>query len=320
MGNQFCCVSNSKNSEFSSSKTIGQITYKSNNFKLIYFNIEKNKIISLKVNLRILTSLKGISQINSEEGYIYLCGNNNDSILPNLLFGSYLIKLKIKENNIDTQLLINSRSPHYNPSLILNKKYLFVIGGKKQTKCELYNLELNKWKEVRNLPEERYKCSLLIDRNNEYLYCFGGVYTKNKFEGNYSILKLNINKVLYQWERIMINENYNLLYRYSAACFKNNDSNFIYIIGGKNVSFNQKNNNKLLNDVIIYDCFCKVIKSSNIKLQKECKFQNKYGLCFHQNQFFFIDSESNVHFINLETKQSDILQLKEEKNSYLNTV
>ena len=311
MGNQFCCVSNSQNSEFSSSKTIGQITYKSNNFKLIYFNIEKNQIISLKVNLRILTSLKGISQINSEEGYIYLCGNNNDSILPNLLFGSYLIKLKIKENNIDTQLLINYRSPHYNPSLILNKKYLFVIGGKKQTKCELYNLELNKWKEVRNLPEERYKCSLLIDKNEEFLYLFGGICTKdNKIESNKSILRLNINKLLYQWERIMINENFNLLSRYSSACFKTNNSNFIYILGGKSADNND--NNKTLNDIVIYDCFCRIVKSSSIKLKRESCFINKTGIKTNKNQFFFIDDDCNVHLINTATKNAEIKYLHEE--------
>ena len=55
-------------------------------------------------------------------------------------------------------------------SLLIYNNSIFVIGGKNQEKCELYNFELNKWKEVRNLPEERYKCSLIIDRNEEFLY------------------------------------------------------------------------------------------------------------------------------------------------------
>jgi hypothetical protein len=188
---------------------------------------------------------------------------------------------------------------------------ILVIGGKGQVKCELYNLEINKWKEVRNLPEERYKCSLLIDKNEEFLYLFGGICTKdNKIESNKSILRLNINKILYQWERIMINENFNLLSRYSSACFKTNNSNFIYILGGQSADNND--NDKPLNDIVIYDCFCRIVKSCSIKLKKECCFINKTGIKTNKNQFFFIDDDCNVHLINTATKNAEIKYLHED--------
>ena len=83
----------------------------------------------------------------------------------------------------------------------------------------------------------------------------------------------------------MINENFNLLNRYSSACFKTNNSNFIYILGGKSVEKDQKE----LSDVVIYDCFCRIVKNSNIKLKNKSCFVNKTGININKNQFFFID-------------------------------
>ena len=312
MGNQFCCRSHCDTEIFSSTKIMGQIFKKRDKlFSLFFYNIDEDRVSSLSVNLRVLNSLDGISQVNSDDGYIYLCGNNEENISPNLIYGAYLFKLHIVDKKVETHFLINSRSPHYNPSLLINNKMILVIGGKGQIKCELYNLELNKWKEVRNLPEERYKCSLLIDKNEEFLYLFGGICTKdNKVESNKSILRLNINKILYQWERIMINENFNLLSRYSSACFKTNNSNFIYILGGQSADNN--NNEKPLNDIVIYDCFCRIVKASSIKLKKECCFINKTGIKTNKNQFFFIDDDCNVHLINTATKNAEIKYLHED--------
>ena len=313
MGNQFCCRSQCENDILSSTKIMLQLYERSKKcLSLLCYNIDEDRASSLSVNLRVLNSLKGISQVNSEDGFIYLCGNNEDTIKTNLIHGAYLIKLHLIEKRVETNFLINSRCPHYNPSLIINNKLILVIGGKGQIKCELYNLELNKWKEVRNLPEERYKCSLIIDRNEEFLYLFGGISNKNnKIEANYTILRLVVKNILYQWERIMINENFNLLNRYSSACFKTNNSNFIYILGGKSVEKEQKE----LSDVVIYDCFCRIVKNSNIKLKNKSCFVNKTGININKNQFFFIDKNCNVHLINSATKNSEIKNLKE--NSFL---
>jgi hypothetical protein len=315
MGNQFCCSSNFDN-DIQTTKTITQvISYTKQNscFSLFTYNIEENKSKKLDINLRILNSLKGLSQINKGEGIIYLCGNN-ENISPTLFSGSYLFKLEIIDEKVETQILITSRFYHYNPSLLIFNKSIFVIGGKKQEKCELYNFELNKWKEVRNLPEERYKCSLIIDRNEEYLYLFGGIsYKNNKIEGNNTILRLVVKNILYQWERIMINENYNLLNRFSSACFKTNNSNFIYILGGKNVD-EVKNNNNLVNNVVIYDCFCRIVKEANFKLKKECCFINKNAIRINIQQYCFIDKDCNVHLIDFSTKNSEIIYLNNEDN------
>jgi hypothetical protein len=315
MGNQFCCVSQYEN-DIQTTKIITQImSYKNQNnfFTLFLYNIEENKSKKININLRILNSLKGLSQINKGEGIIYLCGNN-EIISPTLVSGSYLFKLEIIDEKVETQILITSRFYHYNPSLLIYNQSIFVIGGKKQEKCELYNFELNKWKEVRNLPEERYKCSLIIDRNEEYLYLFGGIsYKNNKIEGNNTILRLVVKNILYQWERIMINENYNLLNRFSSACFKINNSNFIYILGGKNVD-EVKNNNNLVNNVVIYDCFCRIVKEANFKLKKECCFINKSAMRVNTQQYCFIDKDCNIHLIDFSTKNSEIIYLNTEDN------
>ena len=315
MGNQFCCSSNFDN-DIQTTKTITQvISYTKQNscFSLFTYNIEENKSKKLDINLRILNSLKGLSQINKGEGIIYLCGNN-ENISPTLFSGSYLFKLEIIDEKVETQILITSRFYHYYPSLLIYNNSIFVIGGKNQEKCELYNFELNKWKEVRNLPEERYKCSLIIDRNEEYLYLFGGIsYKNNKIEGNNTILRLVVKNILYQWERIMINENYNLLNRFSSACFKINNSNFIYILGGKNVD-EVKNKNNLVNNVVIYDCFCRIVKEANFKLKKECCFINKNVMRINKQQYCFIDKNCNIHLIDFSTKNSEIIYLNNEDN------
>ena len=315
MGNQFCCSSNFDNDIQTTKKITQVISYTKQNscFSLFTYNIEENKSKKLDINLRILNSLKGLSQINKGEGMIYLCGNN-ENISPTLFSGSYLFKLEIIDEKVETQILITSRFYHYNPSLLIYNQSIFVIGGKKQEKCELYNFELNKWKEVRNLPEERYKCSLIIDRNEEYLYLFGGIsYKNNKIEGNNTILRLVVKNILYQWERIMINENYNLLNRFSSACFKINNSNFIYILGGKNVD-EVKNNNNLVNNVVIYDCFCRIVKEANFKLKKECCFINKSAMRVNTQQYCFIDKDCNIHLIDFSTKNSEIIYLNTEDN------
>ena len=315
MGNQFCCVSQYEN-DIQTTKIITQImSYKNQNnfFTLFLYNIEENKSKKININLRILNSLKGLSQINKGEGIIYLCGNN-EITSPTLVSGSYLFKLEIIDEKVETQILITSRFYHYNPSLLIYNQSIFVIGGKKQEKCELYNFELNKWKEVRNLPEERYKCSLIIDRNEEYLYLFGGIsYKNNKIEGNNTILRLVVKNILYQWERIMKNENYNLLNRFSSACFKINNSNFIYILGGKNVD-EVKNKNNLVNNVVIYDCFCRIVKEANFKLKKECCFINKSAMRVNTQQYCFIDKDCNIHLIDFSTKNSEIIYLNNEDN------
>ena len=321
MGNVFCCSSNYEN-DIQTTKVITQvILYKKqkNLFTVFSYNIEENKPKKINMNLRILNSLKGLSQINKGDGIIYLCGNNK-IISPTIYPGSYLFKLEIIDEKVETQILITSRFYHYYPSLLIYNNSIFVIGGKNQEKCELYNFELNKWKEVRNLPEERYKCSLIIDRNEEFLYLFGGISNKNnKIEANYTILRLVVKNILYQWERIMINENYNLLNRFNSACFQINNSNFIYILGGKNVNEINKNNNNnndnnLLNNVVIYDCFCRIVKEANFKLKKECCFINKNVMRINKQQYCFIDKNCNIHLIDFSTKNSEIIYLNNEDN------
>ena len=111
----------------------------------------------------------------------------------------------------------------------------------------------------------------------------------------------------------MINENYNLLNRFSSACFKINNSNFIYILGGKNVD-EVKNNNNLVNNVVIYDCFCRIVKEANFKLKKECCFINKSAMRVNTQQYCFIDKDCNIHLIDFSTKNSEIIYLNTEDN------
>lgn len=247
-----------------------------------------------------MSSLEGISQISIESS-LYLCGSSKIENSNVQTSGAFLLQIT-NPTLKKVQFLVNSKHSHYKPSLCnYGNNSLVVVGGKQQTKCEVYNIMTNRWKAIQDLPEERYLCALMIDKNEEYLYLFGG-FNQNASMITGSVLRVNLTNYFTQWERIMINENGNLLKRCCMNTFRSSNSNLIYIIGGRDIN----NEHEVYDDVIIYDCFCKIVKSSNMKLKKKMKFINYGCVDVHKVQYYFIDEEGDVIMINSKTHNIEL--------------
>ena len=136
--------------------------------------------------MRIINSLKGMSQISSDNS-LFLCGSNKKNS------SCFLIYLFLEENDIKSNILVNSAYSHYKPILLLVKKdILVVVGGKSQVLCEKYSISLKQWRDMPILPEERYQGNIILNGHNSHLYLFGGT-TNGEF--NESILILNLRSV-----------------------------------------------------------------------------------------------------------------------------
>ena len=67
--------------------------------------------------------------------------------------------------------MINAQHSHVYPSMIhVPNNSILVIGGKRQEKCEQFDINNSKWKYLPELPEERYHCSLIMDTKKKYVF------------------------------------------------------------------------------------------------------------------------------------------------------
>jgi len=273
-------------------------------FQLLSYDIEEERFMKFKIIFPIIKSIEGLNELCIKSKF-YLCGvspkqKNEGSFLFEINLGD-----KIENNELNAQILINSQYPHVYPSLISDKLgQIICIGGKGQTKCELYNFNLNKWYVLPQLPEERYKCTLCIDPKETYLYLFGGLTTTKKKNNNddnennnpdnhYKILKMHLVKQ-FVWEKIKIKNNSKSLIfnRYLAGAFVfNNDEDFIFIIGGED------SNNDCLNDIIRFSIKKSEFESTGTKLDNNAKFIHQYGI-LNEQCYYFIDSLNQIHKIN----------------------
>lgn len=144
-----------------------------------------------------------------------------------------------------------------------------------------------------DLPEERYQASLMTDKEEENLYLFGGYGPENNEDS--SILMINLQTSFSKWEKIELEDDTkSLLLRRNMATMKTGEnSNLIYIIGGKNC-FNEEE----YDDVIIYDTFCRLVQISSMKLKAKTSFMNSTGVNINNIQFYFIDHKGEVIMIN----------------------
>lgn len=269
--------------------------------KYYLYDIEDSSSFSDYLNLRVLSSLKGISQLNHVSG-LFLCGNNSQE--DQSTSGSILIKSSFNSYAPSINILISSINSHINPTLIgFRNDIILVIGGKRETFCECYYIKTNKWKTLARLPNERYHSIAMIDRIEENAYLFGGYDSLTNVYNN-SILRLNLIKKSI-WETIKIKEGLYLLERSSSAMFKGSNSNKIFIIGGKDKSGNSKD------DVIEYDTFCNIINRSDIKLKEAAKFNNPIGININHQLFAFFDKRGNIHTVNLKNHNSDLKLAKD---------
>lgn len=257
---------------------------------LLIVDIEEERIFRSKVSLRIVSSIKGMSQLNIDNS-LYLCGSESESTL-----GAYMINIdNTKSTNSDVKFLVNAQYPHVNPSMIaIPSNSILVIGGKKQIKCEKFDITNSKWKYIPELPEERYKCNLFIDANSKYVYLFGG-FCSELGRNCDDILRMKLDTQMI-WERISIREGAELLSKTSSGIIRDKDeekkSKVVYILGGKD---NQK---ELCDSIVEFDMKKRKARRIKTQLKYKAKFVNQMGVNVDKNTYVIIDKKGNIHTMN----------------------
>ena len=290
-------INNNENSNEKNLKKKQILNNEKGQFQLLCYDIEEDLFTAFIINFPIIKSIEGLSELYIKPNFFYLCGISPKKKNE----GSFLFQIKINsaiDEELNAKILINSQSPHVYPSLISDEKgQIICVGGKGQTQCELFNLFLNKWYVLPQLPEERYKCNLCIEPKKVYLYLFGGINTKKKKNDNevieYSILRMDLIKQLV-WEKIIIkNDSKNInINRHSAAFFTFlHDEDFIFLIGGED------SQNKYLDNIIRYSINKNTFELTGTKLDKKAKFVNQYGIIRDEQTYYFIDSLNQIHLI-----------------------
>lgn len=268
---------------------------------LIMIDCEDEIIFDKEANLRVISDLKGYSQINYNNS-LYLCGSNNE------LISSFLLHIDLSKTS-DIEILINSQFPHIYPSLLVieghilgqnnndNKQTeskrlcILVVGGLKQIGCESYDISSSKWTIMPELPEERYHCTLMPNQQNTHVYLFGGFDIQSDSNAS-TILRLNISVPLV-WEKLLIKENAELLSRNSCACIFNKSNNTFIVIGGVN------NAKEISDQIIEFDPIKRSANQLGTKLHFKAKFKNQSGYEISPNEYSLIDSNGSLHKINL---------------------
>ena len=257
---------------------------------LLIVDIEEERIFRSKVSLRIVSSIKGMSQLNIDNS-LYLCGSESESTL-----GAYMINIdNTKSTNSDVKFLVNAQYPHVNPSMLaIPSNSILAIGGKKQIKCEKFDITNSKWKYIPELPEERYKCNLFIDANSKYVYLFGG-FCSELGRNCDDILRMKLDTQMI-WERISIREGAELLSKTSSGIIRDKDeekkSKVVYILGGKD---NQK---ELCDSIVEFDMKKRKARRIKTQLKYKAKFVNQMGVNVDKNTYVLIDKKGNIHTMN----------------------
>jgi hypothetical protein len=187
-----------------------------------------------------------------------------------------------------TTFLINSKSYHYGPTLVTAKgESILVIGGQNTKTCEIYSTNTNKWKNLPDLPEYRFKASAITDDATETVYLFGG-YNLDTKVNCCSVLRLNL-KTNYTWDTVIVKSGSELLTKHSSGIVKL--GNTIYLFGGVN------NTNRTTDEIIEYDINSRYPIVSRRKLDKEASFIQTTGVDLNKSVFFLFDEDFFVHKI-----------------------
>ena len=292
-------------------------THSSTIFTLTTYT-SNTSITKTEINLRILSSLSGISQLTHKNN-LYLCGSPLSSST-----GASLLTIDSSKSLTNPQLhfLINSKLPHYKPSLIMlpNDNNFIVIGGKEQKECECFDFRTSKWRFLPDLPQERYKASLAVCGNGKYLFVFGGYCSESGNIISNEILSLRISTLMI-WEKIVVKEHDALfLGRNCCGCVSYcNDTtkqNLIYIFGGKD------NNKSKSNQIIEYNVNDNKTRILKKKLKENTSFYNYQCICDHSEQIvYFLDKNKKLfklnmkHFINKDNANM-INEIEEDNNTH----
>lgn len=294
------------NLENNKEDNINKISLNNGQYKLLTYDIEENTLFTYIIKIPIINSLKGLSELNFNSK-LYLCGTSSIDEDES----SYLFEITFQ--TLSTKIMVSSQFGHYYPSLIsINNNKIMCIGGKNQTKCELYDTIINHWATISDLPEERYKCTLCFNYKTKYLYLFGGI-NSNKYKSNLnyiekeSILRINTrNNCGSIWEKIFVESKLGnkLLTRISSASLLLDDNNII-LIGGIN------ENGKILKNIIKFNLRDNNVSLTGQNLDYPSKFINQSITTGdnkneeNNNINYFFDTKNNIHIINKQNYSSN---------------
>lgn len=250
----------------------------------------------LNINLRV-TKFDGLSQIIIENK-LYLVGSGLKKFEANNFLSSHLIKIDFNDDSMPyIKILTSSEYPHYLPSLTKFKnEEIFVIGGKDNLTCEVFSLKSNKWKKLKNLPSERYGCSVVCDENNKFLYLFGGLNNSTNTI-NYSVLKYNLKSNI-EWETLIVTSNATLLQRTFSGCFKTKNNSVILLGGSTNV-------HSETDDIIEYNILLKSASVFECKAKKPATFiSSQYFEDDENDNYYGFDNDNVIHKVCMSSKET----------------
>ncbi len=259
-----------------------------------------------------------MSQI-SFDNKLYLCGcklNNINNEKENLdtntnsdsFSSSFMYCIDILKVPLNITFEVNSCYTHYYPSLcILRSEYIVVIAGLKSMKCEYYSITNKRWKDLPDLPEERYGCCSICDNTYNCIYCFGGYNSQNK-KCCMSVLKLNIN-ICTKWDTLIVMENSEYLARKFSCIVKKNEAHYI-ILGGRN------NFNYPTDDIVEIEVKGKkinVTQDNDKKISNKAEFVNlREGIVLSNGNAFFFDGEIKDIVHKIENDYISLIKLNQK--------
>lgn len=254
--------------------------------KIQNFNISNENYDEILTCSRNPLNFLGCSQIKIVDT-LYICGTsqaNND------FDSSFLFSIKTTVRPFSIKQEVNCFSAHYYPTLAAYEtEYMFVIGGKRTVKCELYFIQHKKWKKLPDLPSEKYGCTALMHQGTYSIYVFGGVNRNNIFDN--TLIKMALPSCAF-WEEISYKEtDYILLQRaFSISCIS--DGNTFLILGGSKVG--QENCDDILMVDVQKDKF-NVIKTKYTLPVRACFRHNKIGAFNSKEKAIFCFSDDEEH-------------------------
>ena len=243
---------------------------------------------------------QGCSQIQVDNK-LYLCGTSKAKYDFD---SSFMYSIDTTSLPLKVKLEVSSSNAHYYPTLTqYNNEYIFVFGGKKTTKCELYFINYNKWKNIPPLPEERYGAVAFMHLPSYSIYLFGGMNAEKKFIP--SIIKICLPSFV-SWETVYVKEsNQELLQRAFPLIYYPQDSNDkFYILGG------EKKDNETSDGIIIieFNKWDMTVKESRIKMMNKISFRHKQTNIFDfgDKSIYYYDDEKGKKLIkvNIEFGES----------------
>lgn len=157
--------------------------------------------------------------------YFYFSGGHKDN--PNIrkiFFKIYIMRMKAR-----IKVLPNMLYEHCNHAMIKGNGCIFVIGGNKSNKCEIFNINSNKWDSMAELNEKERERTMLYILNG-YLYAFMGYNEKGVLD---SVERINLSNLANnKWEIVKINYPFSVNMNFYGAGIYEYKKKIIFV-GGK---------------------------------------------------------------------------------------